>query len=257
MMNRRQFLYRLGLAPFIVSGSAQAEKVKTQLVFYCGVTMAKAMSEIADLFKREYPLVDVVILRGGSQDLYDTIVTSAVGDLYLPGEPDLILNHRDSAVFSQSVEIGFNQAALMVSKGNPKGILPELSQLLRKDLVTVLATPQQGAIGIETQQILEKLDLYEQAIAHASVLMADGRSLTQAIQRGEADVCLNWRSAGLFAIDLVDILQLPESIAPKRALLLTKLAVSQQSALADAFIAFASGSVGRTIMRRHGFLDRI
>lgn len=253
MMNRRHFLRTLGIAPLALSAVSRAEKEKTQLVLYCGVTMAKALSEIAEQFKKTQPAVDVVILRGGSKDLYDTIVASGVGDLYLPGEPDLILNNAE--VFSQSVEIGFNQATLVVPKGNPKNILPELKQLLRQDLVTVLATAEQGAIGRETRLLLEKVDLYEQAMAHASVLMADGRSLTQAIQRGEADVCLNWRAAVNFAPHAVETVLLPETVAPKRALLLAKLSVSQQSELASAFIQFASGALGQAIMQSHGFLD--
>lgn len=249
-MDRRQFLF--AGAAVLLPASVFA-KENTKLIVYCGVTMAKALGAIAEQFKRLHPDVEVVILRGGSKDLYDTLASSRKGDLYLPGDPSYVTDHLESGLFNGFVEIGYNQMALMVPKGNPKQIQPELQSLLRHDLVTVLSTPDQGAIGLETQQVLEANGLYESAIAHASLLMSDGRSLTQAIQRGEGDVCLNWRAGVNFAPNEVELVELPDSIAPRQALLLAKLSFTQHAFLADQFMQLATSEIGQGVMRSYGF----
>jgi molybdate transport system substrate-binding protein len=249
-MNRRTFL--VGVAStFLLPRLAIAES-KKRLMFYCGVTMTKAMTEMAEAFKK-YHDVDIVIIRGGSADLYDNMIKSQMGDMYLPGEPSYILNKQSSGLFAQSVEIGHNKAVFMVRKGNPKQIKPDLTELLRKDVVTVLSSPEQGAIGVESKRILESQHIYDQAIAHTSSLAADSRAIVNAIKKDEADLALNWRSALHFAPNEVELIDLPEEVAPKTALFLTKLTMTKESALVDAFLGFAQSPEGIRIMQQHGF----
>jgi molybdate transport system substrate-binding protein len=258
-MNRRHLISSIGLSTLsvLLPSWAMAQPAKTKLMIYCGVTMAKAVGEVADQFKLLHPEVEIVMLRGGSKDLYENIVSSNLGDLYLPGEPSYIHDNQGSGLFAQSVEIGYNQIALMVQKGNPKGVKPDMRELLRKDLVTILSSPDQGSVGLETKHVLTQQGFYDEAIAHASALMSDGRSLTQAIKKGEGDVCLNWRASLHFAPEDVEIIDLPDAVAPRGELLLTKLTISKQQALADRFITFAKGEVGAKIMHRYGFLGAL
>ena len=47
--------------------------------------MITPMTEIAEQFKKNNPGVEITIVQGGSQDLYNSLKMSKKGDLYLPG----------------------------------------------------------------------------------------------------------------------------------------------------------------------------
>ncbi len=70
----------LGLAlSTLLSVSAFAQSAKTDLLLYCGITMVRPMTEIAQNFeKREN--VKITIAQGGSEDLFQSAKKSAVGD---------------------------------------------------------------------------------------------------------------------------------------------------------------------------------
>jgi ABC-type molybdate transport system substrate-binding protein len=63
---------------------------KNELLFYVGITMVKPVNELAKNFEKANNCT-IKILQGGSQDLYDSIKSSQVGDLYLPGS----VSYRD------------------------------------------------------------------------------------------------------------------------------------------------------------------
>ncbi|MCA9402029.1 MAG: substrate-binding domain-containing protein, partial [Candidatus Omnitrophica bacterium] len=90
------------------------------LLIYCGITMVKPMTHIAANFEKEHPHVKVTIVQGGSQDLYNSLKMSRQGDLYLPGSASYRTDNLKDGLLGETVFLGYNQAALMVKKGNPK-----------------------------------------------------------------------------------------------------------------------------------------
>ena len=99
--------------------------VKPELLIYCGITMAKPVQEIADIIE-EQENCKITVLLGGSQNLLDIIDVNKVGDLYLPDS----ITYLDSALSKEhllDIEIVGNIVpVLIVSKNNPKKILPKL-----------------------------------------------------------------------------------------------------------------------------------
>ena len=99
---------------------------------YCGITMVRPMTEIAQLFeKREN--IKINISQGGSEDLYQAAKKSGIGDWYLPGEPTFRAKHLPEGLLGDYVTVGQNQMALIVQKGNPKQVKSDPRELLRKD----------------------------------------------------------------------------------------------------------------------------
>jgi len=228
-----------------------------EILIYCGITMVKPITEIAKLMEAKEN-VKIHISQGGSKDLYNSLKQSQTGDLYLPGSSSYRDKNLQDGLLTDYALIGYNQAALMVKKGNPQGVQPSLEELLRKDLSVVLCNPESGSIGRETKKILTENQLYDQIMANTAFLNSDSRTLNNSLKNGNADVILNWRATAFFEdnkphIDVIDLA--PEIVKPKK-LQLNLLRFSKHPEIARQFMTLAASEVGQAVFRKHGFLDK-
>ena len=251
---RRSFMVvALALA---ATGTALAQTAKTELLLYCGITMVRPMTEIAQGFeKREN--VKINIAQGGSEDLYQSAKKSGVGDWYLPGEPSYRDKHQKEGLLGDFATVGYNQMALMVQKGNPKGVKADPKEMLRKDLVAIIGNAESGSVGQEAKRILDDMGIYPKVVRSAAFLAPDSRSLVNAMKKGEGDITMNWRATGFFAdnVGKLDVIDLDTKLAKPQALLLIQLKSTKNPELAKRFTAYAAGDEGQAIFRKHGFLD--
>lgn len=232
-------------------------KEQPELLFYVGITMVKPMTELANRFERKEG-VKIKILQGGSEDLYQSAKSSKAGDLYMPGSLSYRTKYLGEGVMeNDAVFVGYNRAALMVPKGNPKGVEANLNMLLDERYKTVLCNPESGSIGNQTKKILTTAGIYNDAMAKAVYLTTDSRNLIKAIKQGDADIILNWRATAFWEgnKEVVDVLELPETIAPKSVLVLTLLKSSRYPDTVRKFMAYAKSQEGRAVFHAFGFLN--
>lgn len=244
------------VSALLCSAGALAQTAKSEMLLYCGITMVRPMTEIAQLFeKREN--VKLAIAQGGSEDLFQSAKKSGVGDWYLPGEPSYRDKHLAEGLFGEQVTVGYNQMALMVLKGNPKKVKSDPRELLRKDLVAILGNAESGSVGQEAKNILDRLGIYPQVIRTTAFLAPDSRSLVNAMKKGEADLTMNWRATAFFPDNApkLDVVDLDPQIARPQALLLIQLKSTKNPELAKRFMTLAASEEGQVIFRKHGFLD--
>lgn len=230
---------------------------KIELLFYVGITMVKPMSELAKHFEDKEG-VSIKILQGGSEDLYQSAKASQAGDLYMPGSLSYRTKYlKDGILAEDAVFVGYNRASLMIKKGNPKGIKADLTSLLDPQYRTVLCNPESGSIGNETKNILQKAAIYNEAMMHATYLTTDSHNLINAIKNDDADVILNWRATAFWGENqnIVDVLDLPESIAHKKVLVLALLKSSKHPQKVRDFMAYARSLEGRAVFHKFGFLS--
>ncbi|SDG53792.1 substrate-binding domain-containing protein [Roseospirillum parvum] len=226
------------------------------LLVYCGITMVHPMKDIAALLEAETGIA-TTISQGGSEDLYNSLESSRLGDLYLPGSASYRERHLSQGLLGEAVLVGYNQAALMVPKDNPLGLDADLAHLVRPDLAVVIANPDTGSIGRETKRILQEAGLYEAAIDNSLFLATDSRNLNRALIDGTADLTLNWRATAFFEENRAHIapLDLDPKVAEPKKLMLNLLTFSQHPEAARAFMELATSERGQAIFRRWGFLD--
>ncbi len=247
----------LFLAPFLAwLAPALAVADTPRLLIYSGITMVRPITELAQTFEQREN-VKVSIAQGGSEDLYQGAKKSRQGDIYFPGEPSFLDKHKAEGLLGDATLAGYNQMALFVQKGNPKKVRPDLNELLRKDLIMIVGSPESGSVGQETRQMLEKAKLYASVMNRAAFLRPDSRSLNVSMKRGEADLTLNWRATALFPDNApyLDIIDLDPRVAEPQALLLIQLTFSQQPQLARRFIDLVASPEGQAVFRKYGFLD--
>lgn len=226
-----------------------------ELLVYCGITMARPMQEIADIVEREKQ-IRITVTQGGSEDLYQSLKASRKGDLYLPGSASYRERHLDEGLLGDFVLVGYNQAALMVAKGNPKGLNNDPRQMTRRDLAIVIASADTGSIGRESKRILEYYGIYDQVLRNAVYLTTDSRNLNRALHDGEADLILNWRATGFFDDNrkVMDVVDLPAEVAKPKKLMLNMTSFSEHPQLARYLMELAASERGQEVFSRYGFI---
>lgn len=230
---------------------------KPTLLFYCGITMVKPMTEIAKIMEKKHNCT-IKISQGGSQDLYDSIKYSKQGDLYLPGSDKYIKENIKDGFFGKSIEIGYNKASIFVKKSNPKNV-KDLDDFLRQDLAISLCNPQSGSIGKNTKSVLLKYkgeDFLDEVYDNVTEIGTDSRNLNNALLENRVDATINWRATLMLGDNnkYIDEIEIDEKYAPKKKLMLTPLIFTKNPEIVKDFIDFSSSKQGQDIMKRYGFL---
>ncbi len=235
--------------------TSETDASKPELLIYCGITMVYPIREIADSFEKQHN-VKIIISQGGSEELYQNLKSSHKGDLYLPGSDSYRTRHMKDGLLGHDVEVGFNQAVIMVAKNNPKNVTSNLNDLLRDDLNVVIASSELGSIGRETQTILIKKGIYNEVLKNAVYQSMDSRTLNRALKSGDADVIINWKATAFFKnnINFIETIALsPEEAKPKR-LSLNFLKFSKYPQLTRQFMTYAHSPFGLSIFKKYGFV---
>ena len=229
---------------------------KKELLVYCGITMIKPMSEIAKVIE-EQEGCSIIITKGGSGNLLRAIKVNEVGDLYLPGSDSYIKTCQEENLVSETVHVGYNKAAIMVRKGNPKGISNDLGNMASPDYLVVICDPNSGSIGRETRKILERRGIYDQVVRNALKLTTDSKDLVNVLRDGQADVVINWYATSAWPENEphVDALPIDEQYASKKKLVLGLLTFSEHPEIAKKFMAYASSEKGRALFQKYGLFD--
>jgi len=229
---------------------------RKQLLIYCGITMIRPMTEIARVIEKQENC-EIIITKGGSGNLLRSIKTNKVGDLYLPGSDSYMKTCVSEGLATETVHVGYNKAAMMVQKGNPKKITADLANLTSTAYYVVICNPDSGSIGRETQRLLTAKAIFDEVIKNARALTTDSKDIAHALRRKEADLVVNWYATAVWAENeyYMDVLPIDEKYAAKKALVLGLLKTSRHPDIARKFMQYASSDKGRELFSRYGLYD--
>ncbi|PIE89672.1 MAG: molybdenum ABC transporter substrate-binding protein [Acidobacteria bacterium] len=238
--------------------SSNEQEEVDELLIYCGITMVNPIKELAEIFEKENNC-SVTITQGGSEDLYQSLKFSHFGELYLPGSESYREKHFEDGLLKDYIYVGYNQASLIVQKGNPKNIPADINVLKNEQYLTVIANPDSCSIGKQSKKILQKQGIYDTVLDHAVLIASDSRTMNKTLHEKMTDVILNWGATAFFKEnkDAMDRLKLDETIAPKKHLLLNLLSFARNKELAKKFMLFAASTRGQEVFRKYGFLDSV
>ncbi len=242
---------------FICTGcEKKTPEAKKEILIYCGITMIKPISEIAKIIEGQEDC-KIIITKGGSGNLLKSIKINKVGDLYLPGSDSYIKTCLKEGLVSETAHVGYNKAAMMVQKGNPKNIRPDLVSLENSHYYVVIGNPDSGSIGKETKKILNKRGIFNEVLNNALKLTTDSKDLIVVIKNQEADLVVNWYATATWAENkpFIDILPIDEKFAEKKKLIMGLLATSRYPEIAKKIMAYASSPKGREIFNKYGLYD--
>ena len=232
--------------------STCSEEKKEHLLIYCGITMIQPMNEIAKEFE-ENNNCSIEIIKGGTGNLFNTFEMNKSGDLFLPGSTRYYKDKYKS-FFSDTVTLGYNEACLMVRKGNPLNI-SSLEDLQNPEYRVVISNPQSGSIGKECKKILMKYGTFNEVLENVYKLTSDSKDLTKMILTDEADVAVNWSAICSWGTNsqYIEKINIDSQYSKKTPLTISLLKYSQNKKLSKQFIQFAASEEGRSIFNKYGF----
>ncbi len=236
--------------------AGRAEDQPPELLFYVGITMVAPIMDIATVIEQQEHC-KISLTYGGSLHLQHSIRVNQQGDLYFPGEPEFLEPLLADGTVVETRSVGFNQGAILVPKGNPKGINNDLTQLRDNRYAVVVGAEKSGSVGLMTRKVLNKVGIYEAVLQNAVYLTTDSKGLSRALRDGDADLVLNWRAAAFHKDNqgLVELVELDPALAPREDLMLGLLRYSRHAEIVRRFMDYAVSPAGQAIFRAHGFLD--
>ncbi len=231
-------------------------KEKKELILYTGITMVKPVQEVVHNFEKKYDC-KIKVIQGASQDLYDIIKMSKVGDIYLPGNAFIRYKNMKDGLFLDGRFVGYNKLALIVKKGNPKNIKASLNELTNENLRVAIGDNYSGSIGRTSKKVLIKEKIYKKVMLNTSLLAPDSRTLTKLIIDDKVDLLLNWYATIFFNENkkYIQVLELDDKYAQKSKLVFNLLSTSKNKRLSRKFLDFAASKESRKIFYKYGFLD--
>jgi len=186
--------------------------------------------------------------------LLRAIKVNRVGDLYLPGSDSYIRTCVEEGLVTDTAFVGYNKAALMVQKGNPKSIPADLASLTDPGYYVVIGDPESGSIGRETQKILDRRGIFAEASANARRLTTDSKDLIRVLKEREADLVVNWYATATWPENEAALTALPidSRFATPKRLVIGLLKTSRFPEIAKKFMSYATSPEGRAIFGKYG-----
>ena len=222
--------------------------------------MIDPMSEIAEIIE-EQENCKIIITKGGSGNLLDSIRINQVGDLYLPGSDSYIETCLSEGLITDedtdTVHVGYNKAAIMVQKGNPKNISANLTNFLNESYIIYLGNPDRGSIGKETKKIFEKKGIWDNVSSNAAHFTTDSKDLSGCLVDKTADLVINWYATSTWEDNepYIDALPINNEYATKKKLVLGLLTTSEHPEIARKFMDYAFSDTGKEIFNKYGLYD--
>lgn len=231
------------------------KNVEKKLLIYCGITMIRPMTEIAELIERKRDC-QISITKGGSGNLLKSILHNKAGDMYLPGSDKYfnIIQTEHPGLVIDKVFVGYNRAAIMVQKGNPLGITSDLSLLADSRFGVIIGNPDSGSIGKETRSILEKRGIFKDVVINAMGMTTDSKNLVKAIKTKEADIVINWYAVSTWDDnpDYIDVIPIAPQYLKKKKLIIGLLKYSKHPDISRELMSLAGSEKGKAIFRKYG-----
>ncbi|MEM3386045.1 MAG: substrate-binding domain-containing protein [Nitrososphaerales archaeon] len=170
----------------------QPAKSNKSLIVFAGAAAQPVYEETAKIFESKYN-VKVELKLGGSGSVLSAMKITKIGDLFIPGSPEYLLEAaRSNLVDLNTVKkLTYLVPAIIVQKGNPLNI-SSLEDLARPGLRVGIADPASVCVGLYAKELLEKNGLWEKVKNNIVVYAQSCDATASLIPTKAVDVVLGW-----------------------------------------------------------------
>lgn len=259
---------------YVTIADLHGDIVDPQLVIFFGGNQFMVTHELLDAFRRQCPYCERIYwetLPPGV--LVDQVQQGAlvVGNLRIAITPDVLTAGRgriralsQRGWFDRTVSYARNNLAIMVYRGNPKGVA-SLADMGRDDVRVSMPNPQWEGIGVLVERSLRAAGgnaladtVMKQKVAAGSTVLTEihHRQTPLRILDGEADAGLVWRTEVLFQQRIgnpVDMVQIPAEHNQTATLVAARLKDAPHAGPAGDFLDYL-GEQGPPLYQSYGFL---
>jgi molybdate transport system substrate-binding protein len=225
----------------------QAAGDRGSITVFAAASLTDAFEELGAAFADEEG-GRVTFQFGPSSGLVRQLTQGAPADVFASADTasmDALVAARGNA--GTPTVFATNRLAIIVEAGNPKGI-DELADLAASGVLYVAANPE-VPIGRYAAEALRKAGV---EVTPRS-LEVDVKSLVTKVTLGEADAAIVYATDVAAAGDDAEGVDVPDVHDVRATYPVVAMKASANLDLAEDFVAFLTGKVGRQILADHGF----
>ncbi len=220
------------------------------IMVYAGRGLQAPVEEIAGLFCKAHPGVKVDVVYGGTITLFNTLVQTQKGDVFIVGDSLTMERGRRLVVYSRVV--ARHAPVVALARDNPARI-GSFEDLARPGVRLAVGNAGMCVLGRVAGKIFSGSDIGKRIEKNVLMRAPDSLELMRLLSEGEVDAAVIWKdmllwpgARGLFAIEIPGGLDLAEDVQ------VAVLATSSDEALARAFADFVARE-GRRVFMMRGF----
>ncbi len=223
--------------------------VSGDIVVFAASSLTEAFTEMAEAFSAQNPGATVVFNFAGSSDLVTQISEGAPADVFVSADDSNMTKLTDAHENAgEPMSIAKNTFAIIVEKGNPKGITG-VADLANSDLIVVLCADTVPC-GKGAKKVLENA-----AVTLTPASFEDKvKGVVTKVTTGEADAGIVFVTDVSAAGNDAEGVAIPADInvISNYPIVITKEATNPSAA--QAFIDFVASDAGLAILSKYGFL---
>ena len=247
-------------------GDANAESV--DLVVFAAASMTETLTQIAEMYKKVAPNVNITYNFDSSGKLLTQISEGADCDLFISAAPQQmnamdgsLIDDKDKnpdgldlIVTDSRIDLLENKVTLAVPEGNPKGIesFDQLAELLKSGDVMLAIGNSDVPVGQYTEKIFAYYGLDEAALADSLTYGNNVKEVTTQVSEASTDCGIIYatdaHSAGLTVVDSATAEMCGQVIYPAAVL---KAAPNAEAA--REFLAYLQTDRAATVFEGVGF----
>lgn len=217
-----------------------------ELKVFAAASLTAAFTELGQQFTAANGGTKVVFNFAGSQALATQIQQAAPADVFASADTTNMDKAKDLVGTPQP--FASNLLAIVVEKGNPKGI-QTLDDLASSDLKVVLAAEEVPA-GRYAKQVLDQAGVRVQPVSQEDNVKA----VVTKVSLGEADAGLVYVTDVTAGGDKVEGVDIPEDQNVLATYPIATVKASQAPDQAQAFMDLVLSGEGQQVLKEHGFL---
>ena len=228
--------------------TAAGSKVTGDITVFAATSLTAAFNEIGPAFTTANPDAKVTFSFNGSSTLVQNIKDGAPADVFASAD-QANMDKLTSANLNGSTPVVFakNKLAIIVPKGNPKGITG-VEDLAKPDTKVVLCQAQVPC-GNYANQILKSAGVTVTPVSETENV---GQVVT-AVTTGEADAGIVYVTDILNAGDKAEAVAIPDDINVVAEYPAASVKASTNQAADMAFIRYLTGPDAQAILKKYGF----
>ena len=247
-------------------GDANAESV--DLVVFAAASMTETLTEIAEMYKKVAPNVNITYNFDSSGKLLTQISEGADCDLFISAAPQQmnamdgsLIDDKDKnpdgldlIVTDSRIDLFENKVTLAVPEGNPKGIesFDQLAELLKSGDIMLAIGNSDVPVGQYTEKIFAYYGLDEAALTDCLTYGNNVKEVTTQVSEASTDCGIIYAtdaySAGLTVVDSATAEMCGQVIYPAAVL---KAAPNAEAA--NEFLAYLQTDKAMTVFEGVGF----
>lgn len=217
---------------------------------FAAASLTEALSEMGEEFHAENPAVSVTFTFAGSSSLARQLEEGARADIFASADERTMAEAVAAGTASRAQVMARNHLALVVERGNPKGVRG-LSDLSRRDVLFVACAPQVPC-GALAAAALQQAGVGAQARSQEENVKA----VVARVTLGEADAGIVYATDVIAAGDRAEGVDIAPAGGPalETEYMIAETANPGNPGAARAWVDFVLSDRGRAILGRFGFL---